>query len=66
GLSVVVDPAPGSPAPGSYGWFGGFGTAWANDPNADLAAIALTQSVEFLFAGGIGDFWTAVYSAIAA
>jgi CubicO group peptidase (beta-lactamase class C family) len=65
-MAVVVEAKPGSPVPGGYGWYGGFGTVWANDPKADLTAIALTQSVNFLFAGGLGDFWTAVYRAIAA
>jgi CubicO group peptidase (beta-lactamase class C family) len=43
GVSVVtraVDPA-GSV--GAYGWDGGLGTVWVNDPAQDLAAILLTQ-----------------------
>ncbi|HET7094696.1 MAG TPA: serine hydrolase, partial [Thermomicrobiales bacterium] len=64
GLSVVVDPEAGSPAPGSYGWFGGFGTSWTNDPTADAIAIVMTQSVDFLTSGGPGAFWTAVDQAI--
>jgi len=30
---------------GSYGWDGGFGTSWFNDPGKDLSAILLTQRV---------------------
>jgi hypothetical protein len=30
---------------GSYGWDGGFGTSWFNDPGRDLSAILLTQRV---------------------
>jgi CubicO group peptidase (beta-lactamase class C family) len=66
GLSVVVDPEPGSPAPGSSGWFGGFGTSWTNDPKADQVAIVLAQSVEFLTSSGPRAFWIAVDQAIAA
>ena len=42
-MSVSVDAAPGQPAPGSFGWAGGFGTNWRSDPARDLTAILLTQ-----------------------
>jgi CubicO group peptidase (beta-lactamase class C family) len=35
GVSVLGD--------GSYGWEGGFGTAWFNVPELDLAVVVLTQ-----------------------
>jgi CubicO group peptidase (beta-lactamase class C family) len=31
--------------PGAYGWDGGFGTSWFNDPAKGLTAILLTQRV---------------------
>lgn len=48
---------------GAYGWYGGTGTAWGNDPHEDLIGIVLTQSVDFL-SGGITDFWNLTYAAI--
>ncbi|WP_422770421.1 serine hydrolase domain-containing protein [Plantactinospora sp. WMMC1484] len=53
GVSVVPDEIS---EPGRYGWEGGYGTAWFNDPNRDLIAIALTQTVDFLFDGGSDEF----------
>ena len=32
-------------APGAYGWDGGFGTSWFNDPAKGLTAVLLTQRV---------------------
>jgi CubicO group peptidase (beta-lactamase class C family) len=32
GMAVVTDTVPGQPAPGSFGWIGGFGTSWISDP----------------------------------
>jgi CubicO group peptidase (beta-lactamase class C family) len=43
GLSVVVDMVPGQPAPGSFGWNGGFGSSYISDPTADLTMILMTQ-----------------------
>jgi len=43
GMSVVVDPVPGQPAPGSFGWNGGYGSSYISDPAADLTMILLTQ-----------------------
>jgi hypothetical protein len=39
-----------------YGWSGGYGTTWFNDPNRGRIAIALTQVSDFLFNGGLTKF----------
>lgn len=49
--------------PGKYGWEGGFGTSWYNDPREDMITIAMTQ----LAMGPhqiVRDFWTLAYSAL--
>ena len=53
GVSVTPDDVS---APGRYGWSGGYGTTWFNDPNRRLVAIALTQVSDFLFNGGLAEF----------
>lgn len=45
GLGVQVAASPYGVEPGAYGWDGGFGTSWFNDPARDLTAILLTQRV---------------------
>jgi CubicO group peptidase (beta-lactamase class C family) len=51
--------------PGRYGWDGGMGTSWYNDPAEDLVGILLTQRLEFPTANPVWlDFWTALYSAL--
>ena len=43
GVGVYVErSAEGVPA-GAYGWDGGFGTSWFNDPANGLVAILMTQ-----------------------
>jgi CubicO group peptidase (beta-lactamase class C family) len=65
GLSIIDRLEPGASAPTGYGWSGGFGTVWANDPDADLVAIMCTQ---VLAAPGDSelerDFWSATYDAL--
>ena len=56
GMAVSVAPDAVSPVPGRYGWAGGYGTTWFNDPHRRLVAIALTQTVGFLFNGGMAEF----------
>jgi len=56
GMAVTVAPNDASPVPGRYGWAGGYGTTWFNDPHRRLVAIALTQTVDFLFNGGLAEF----------
>jgi CubicO group peptidase (beta-lactamase class C family) len=55
GMAVSVVPDEIS-EPGRYGWEGGYGTSWFNDPHRDLIAIALTQTVNFLFNGASDEF----------
>jgi CubicO group peptidase (beta-lactamase class C family) len=55
GVGVSVTPDDVS-APGRYGWSGGYGTVWFNDPNRGLVAIAMTQVSDFLFNGGLAEF----------
>jgi CubicO group peptidase (beta-lactamase class C family) len=45
GLGVQVAASPSGVQPGAYGWDGGFGTSWFNDPAKGLTAILLTQRV---------------------
>jgi CubicO group peptidase (beta-lactamase class C family) len=42
--------------PDRYGWDGGSGTSWFNDPGRGLVAIALTQVSDFMWNGGMADF----------
>jgi CubicO group peptidase (beta-lactamase class C family) len=45
GVGVVVGANPYGISRGAYGWNGGFGTSWFNDPAQALAAVLLTQRV---------------------
>jgi CubicO group peptidase (beta-lactamase class C family) len=61
GVSVLDGPA----GPRGYGWSGGYGTSWLNDPAAGLTGVLGTQL--FASAGGAdveAAFWTAVYEAL--
>jgi CubicO group peptidase (beta-lactamase class C family) len=67
GLSVQVRRTGLGPTVGSYGWAGGLGSSWENDPSEDLVGVILTTD---MFVGAfpppavIQDFWTGVYAAI--
>ena len=56
GIAVVIGPDEVSAVPGRYGWDGGYGTSWFNDPTRNLVAIAMTQTGDFLFNGGLAEF----------
>lgn len=58
GMAVTVAADGVSAAPGRYGWAGGYGTGWFNEPNRELMAIVLTQVPAFLFFGGLSEFQT--------
>jgi CubicO group peptidase (beta-lactamase class C family) len=55
GLAVTVAPDEVSSTPGHYGWSGGYGTTWFNDPHRRLVAIGLTQTDGFLW-NGLSEF----------
>ena len=56
GVSVSTRPDEVSSRAGRYGWGGGYGTSWFNDPGQSLVAIAMTQTSDFLFNGGLSEF----------
>jgi CubicO group peptidase (beta-lactamase class C family) len=56
GMAVATSPDEVSSVPGRYGWAGGSGTSWFNDPDRELVAIAMTQVSDFLFNGGLTEF----------
>ena len=55
GLSVTVT-ADEVSGPGRYGWAGGYGTAWFNDPNEGLISIVLGQVSDLLWSGALTEF----------
>ncbi len=67
GVSVVTERTDIAKTQGTYGWDGGMGTSWYNDPAEDLTMILMTQQAwaspmpPRLFQ----DFWTLTYQAIA-
>jgi CubicO group peptidase (beta-lactamase class C family) len=56
GVGIVVQPDEHWPVPGRYGWSGGYGTVWFNDPRRHIVAIAMTQVSDFLWNGGATEF----------
>ncbi len=65
GVSVTTRRTGLAHAPGAYGWDGGLGSTWANDPAEDLVGILLTQRVwdAPVPPPVCQDFWTGVYAA---
>jgi CubicO group peptidase (beta-lactamase class C family) len=66
GVSVVTQRTTTTESVGSYGWGGGLGTAWFNDPREDLVAVVLTQRAwtDPQPPQVVADFATSVYQAI--
>jgi CubicO group peptidase (beta-lactamase class C family) len=66
GLSVALERDNLWGGPGTYGWFGGAGSSWANDPVEDVIGILLTTRMFDSPAGPVvlHDFWTSTYQAI--
>jgi CubicO group peptidase (beta-lactamase class C family) len=57
----------GLPTVGSYGWAGGLGSSWANDPSERLIGVVLTTdmfSSAFPPPVTIQDFWTCAYAMV--
>jgi CubicO group peptidase (beta-lactamase class C family) len=64
GVGVVTAPDAEWPIPGRYGWSGGYGTAWFNDPQRGIIAMAMTQTSDFLWNGGLDEFEKVVASSV--
>jgi len=56
GMAVVTAPDDVSSVAGRYGWNGGYGTYWFNEPTRGLVAIAMTQTSDVLFNGTMTEF----------
>lgn len=67
GVGVQVRRTGLGPTIGGYGWAGGLGTSWGNDPSKGLVGVVLTTDAfasAFPPPAVIQDFWTCVYAAI--
>ena len=66
GVSVVTRRTQVYHSAGTYGWNGGLGTTWANDPAENLTLILLTQHAFTSHLGPVllGDFSTTAYQAL--
>lgn len=66
GVSVVTRRYDIASTPGKYGWEGGFGTSWYNDPREEMITIVMTQlgMTSPLPHAVVRDFWTLAYSAL--
>jgi CubicO group peptidase (beta-lactamase class C family) len=60
----IIDPPEQTGLKG-YGWNGGFGTVWANDPAEGLVAVLATQVLAGPGSSSVeADFWSAAYRAL--
>jgi CubicO group peptidase (beta-lactamase class C family) len=57
-VTVATDEISG---PGRYGWSGGYGTTWFNDPDEGLIAIMLSQVSDLLWGGALTEFGRLAY-----
>ena len=66
GVAVQVRRAGPTRSVGTYGWDGGLGTSWANDPREDLIGILMTNQAWTSPSPPpvCLDFWTCAYAAI--
>jgi CubicO group peptidase (beta-lactamase class C family) len=56
GVGVVTEPDDDWPVPGRYGWSGGYGTSWFNDPHLGVVAMLFTQTSDVLWNGTLAEF----------
>lgn len=65
GVSIVTRRDTLSSTPGRYGWDGGLGTSWWNDPAEDFTGILLTPRMGYPTLSPVyNDFWTTAYAAL--
>lgn len=63
GVGVVTRRYDIASTPGKYGWDGGYGTSWYNDPQENMITIAMTQLGMWPH-NAVRDFSTLAYSAL--
>jgi CubicO group peptidase (beta-lactamase class C family) len=56
GVAVVTEASAEWPVPGRYGWSGGYGTNWFNDPSRGVIAMLMTQVSETIWNGTLNAF----------
>lgn len=65
GVSIIGPASARGAGPAGYGWNGGFGTAWANDPDTGLVAVLCTQVLAGPGGGAVeAAFWDGAYQAV--
>jgi CubicO group peptidase (beta-lactamase class C family) len=65
GVGIVTGRDGLAMTPGAYGWDGGYGTAWQNDPTEEMIVLLLSQRAQFPALSPVYlDFWTGAYQAI--
>lgn len=65
GLSVTTQRTTTASVPGTFGWDGGFGTAWRSDPQEGFVTILLVQRLfDETVAKLHSDFFTLAYQAL--
>jgi CubicO group peptidase (beta-lactamase class C family) len=67
GVGVQIRRTGLGPPAGAYGWAGGMGSVWTNDPNNELVGVLLTSDAlggPFPPPAVIEDFWTGAYTAL--
>lgn len=65
GVAVVTARNDLAASPGRYGWDGGLGTTWWNDPAEGLIGLMMTQVAQYPQISKVYlDFWTTLYQAI--
>jgi CubicO group peptidase (beta-lactamase class C family) len=56
GMAVAVVPDDVSAVPGRYGWDGGYGTTWFNDPASGRIGVLMSQCSDVIFNGTVPEF----------
>jgi CubicO group peptidase (beta-lactamase class C family) len=56
GVGVVGEPDADWPVAGRYGWSGGYGTNWFNDPHLGVVAMLLSQTSDVMWNGSVAEF----------
>ena len=67
GVGVQVRRTGLGPGVGGYGWSGGLGSTWANDPDQRLVGVVLTTdafTAPFPMPAAIRDFWTCTFASM--